>query len=118
MSCLRSANLTPRFNSFSRVTILAAASCPAAGLDASLASLLKDLTEEEPPPGRAAAVVGAADQARPVPGNGQAGRIRTRFAAEYEERNVPAVITGATDGWEAMPAAGRPGGWTLPGLVE
>ena len=102
---------------FRRVGQLAAASCPAAGLDASLASLLKDLTEEEPPPGRAAAVVGAADQARPVPGNGQAGRIRTRFAAEYEERNVPAVITGATDGWEAMPAAGRPGGWTLPGLV-
>ena len=41
----------------------------------------------------------------------------TRFAAEYERRNIPAKILGAARAWKAMPSKGN-GGWTFDNLVK
>ena len=41
----------------------------------------------------------------------------TRFAIDYEQRNVPAKIVGATKTWPAMPAENNVG-WTFDNLVE
>ncbi len=35
--------------------------------------------------------------------NCNTGRMVTRFAVEFEQRNIPAKIMGATEGWECMP---------------
>lgn len=51
----------------------------------------------------------------------------TKFALDYEEKNVPAIILGATVGWKCMPAYSsdlqyspqiRSGGWTFSNLLS
>ena len=59
-------------------------------------------------------------------------RTATRFAVEYEQRNIPAIILGATAGWKCMPQVstngdlnvtttlfngGCNGGWTFENLL-
>jgi JmjC domain. len=61
-------------------------------------------------------------------------RLATKFAMEYEQGNIPAVILGATRGWKSMPnydnsnhsftttandfTGGGEGGWTFSNLLS
>jgi hypothetical protein len=60
-------------------------------------------------------------------------RLVTKFAMEYEQKNIPAVILGATRGWKSMPnynnskesftaandfTGGGEGGWTFSNLLS
>lgn len=48
--------------------------------------------------------------------------MATKFAIEYEQNNIPAIIAGATGGWKCMPDCSSDSetktGWTFINLLS
>uniref|UniRef100_A0A7S4ILZ4 JmjC domain-containing protein n=1 Tax=Odontella aurita TaxID=265563 RepID=A0A7S4ILZ4_9STRA len=85
---------------FRRESTLRVASIRNVGETSVWTAMKKKFSTEPPPAERDAVRVDSAEYSEPVV---VGGRTTTKFAKDFERRNIPAKILGCTSSWDAMP---------------